>query len=75
MAALAPSVHVSVQLWRPAPNPICNQYVRALVVSPELGNRKPLLRTLEALQVDIIVCTTRVQTNSRYETGRHCFLR
>lgn len=61
MAALAPSVRASVQLWKPAPNPIRNQHVRALVVSPELDDRKPLLRTLEALQVEIIVCTTRVQ--------------
>jgi DNA-binding NtrC family response regulator len=70
MAALAPSVRAPVQLWRPAPNPICNQYVRALVVSPELGNRKPLLRTLEALQVDIIVCTTRVQAEQILVTKR-----
>lgn len=61
MSALAPSVRVSAQLWRPAPNPIPRRRVRALVVSPELEVRKPLLRTLETLQVDMTVCTTRFQ--------------
>jgi DNA-binding NtrC family response regulator len=32
------------------------QHVRALVVSSELEIRKPLLRSLESLQVDKIVC-------------------
>jgi DNA-binding NtrC family response regulator len=61
MSALAPSVRAPVQLWRRAPNPIPERRVRALVVSPELDIRKSLLRTLEALQVDMIVCATRVQ--------------
>jgi DNA-binding NtrC family response regulator len=61
MSALAPSVRASTQSWRPAPNPNPTRRVRVLVVSPELDVRKPLLETLESLQVDITVCATRVQ--------------
>jgi DNA-binding NtrC family response regulator len=35
--------------------------VRALLVSPHMEVRRPLLRTLEALSVDVIVCSTRAQ--------------
>ena len=34
---------------------------RALLVSPHMEVRRPLLRTLEALSVDVIVCSTRAQ--------------
>jgi len=35
--------------------------VRALIVSPLMEIRRPLLRTLEALSADVIVCSTRTQ--------------
>jgi len=35
--------------------------VRALIVSPHMEVRRPLVRTLEALTADVIVCSTRVQ--------------
>lgn len=35
--------------------------VRALVVTPLMEIRRPLLRTLEALSADVIVCSTRMQ--------------
>ena len=37
------------------------RHVRALVVSPNIELRRPLLRTLEALSTDVIVCSTRTQ--------------
>jgi DNA-binding NtrC family response regulator len=61
MSALAPSVRASVELWKPAPSPGLGRRVRALVVSPELDIRKPLLQTLETMKVDSVVCATRVQ--------------
>jgi DNA-binding NtrC family response regulator len=61
MLAFAPTVSVSKQLWKPADGSATARPVRALVVSPELELRKPLLRTLEALQVDITVCAARIQ--------------
>lgn len=61
MATLAPSVRASKQLWKPADESASVRTVWALVVSPELEARKPLLRTLEALQVDTVVCAARIQ--------------
>ena len=46
------SVHEGVTLQR---------HVRALVVSPNIEVRRALLRTLEALSTDVIVCSTRAQ--------------
>jgi len=40
---------------------IALQHVRALLVSPHMEVRRPLLRTLEGLSVDVIVCSTRAQ--------------
>jgi len=37
------------------------QRVRALLVAPHIEVRHPLLRTLEALSADVIVCLTRAQ--------------
>jgi DNA-binding NtrC family response regulator len=37
------------------------QRLRALLVSPDMEVRSPLLRTLEALSADVIVCSTRAQ--------------
>jgi DNA-binding NtrC family response regulator len=42
-------------------SPTLQRHVRALVVSPELEVRKPLLRTLEELRVDTLVCSGRAQ--------------
>jgi DNA-binding NtrC family response regulator len=36
-----------------------HRYVRALVVSPRLEVRQPLMRTLETLAMDVIACATR----------------
>lgn len=41
--------------------PLFVRKVRALVVSPHLEVRRPLLRTLEALSADVTVCSTREQ--------------
>ena len=41
--------------------PMSVRKVRALVVSPHLEVRRPLLRTLEALSADVTVCSTREQ--------------
>jgi DNA-binding NtrC family response regulator len=57
----APAVCVSVEQWKPAPNPALGHCIRALVVSPELEIRKALLRKLEALQVEMTVCATRAE--------------
>jgi DNA-binding NtrC family response regulator len=37
------------------------RHVRVLIVSPQMEVRRPLLRTLEALSTDVIVCSTRMQ--------------
>lgn len=37
------------------------RHVRALVVSPRLEVRKPLLRVLESISADVISCSTRAQ--------------
>lgn len=37
------------------------QRIRALLVSPDMDVRRPVVRTLEALSVDVIVCSTRAQ--------------
>lgn len=42
-------------------DPTLQRHVRALVVSPELEARKPLLRTLEELRVDTLVYSGRAQ--------------
>lgn len=42
-------------------NPTLQRHVRALVVSPELEARKPLLRALEELRLDTLVCSGRAQ--------------
>ena len=41
--------------------PVLVRKVRALVVSPHLEVRRPLLRTLETLSADVTVCSTREQ--------------
>src|SRR5262249_32853692 len=48
--------------WLSEPEPLpsaLRRYVRALVVSPRLEVRQPLLRTLESLAMDVVVCATR----------------
>ena len=50
--ALENSVHESATLQR---------HVRALVVGPNIEVRRALLRTLEALSRDVIVCSTQTQ--------------
>src|SRR6201987_2277435 len=42
-------------------SPTLQRHVRALVVSPELEDRKPLLQKLEELRVDTLVCSGRAQ--------------
>ena len=37
------------------------RHVRALIISPNIEVRRTLLRTLEALPTDVIVCSTRTQ--------------
>jgi len=37
------------------------QRIRALLVSPDMDVRRPLVRTLEALSADVVVCSTRAQ--------------
>lgn len=44
-----------------APNVPMRSQLRSLVVSPELETRKPLLRALESLKVDVVVCGRREQ--------------
>ena len=42
--------------------------IRALLVSPDMEVRRPLLRTLEALSADVIVCSTRAQAEEVLST-------
>ena len=57
MAQLAMSTRISGRFLYPMPEHLVGaRRVRALVVSSELEVRKPLLRSLEWLQVDAIVC-------------------
>jgi len=57
MAQLATIRRMSGRFQHPMPEHIAAvRHVRALVVSSELQVRKPLLRSLEWLQVDAIVC-------------------
>jgi DNA-binding NtrC family response regulator len=44
------------------------QRTRALLVSPDMEVRRPLLRTLEALSADVIVCSTRAQAEEVLST-------
>ena len=46
------------------------QRTRALLVSPDMEVRRPLLRTLEALSADVIVCSTRGQAEEVLSTQR-----
>src|SRR5215470_13540343 len=39
------------------------RHVRALVVSPRLEVRKPLLQVLESLSADVIACASRAQAD------------
>ena len=62
MASLAIQARPAGVLSSPAHGrPTLLRYVRALIVSPHLEVRQPLLRTLEALSTDVIVCSTRAQ--------------
>jgi len=61
MSALASPTRLSEKRLRPFQESSPARHVRALVVSPELDVRKPLLRTLEALQVDTVVCSSCAQ--------------
>lgn len=44
-----------------APDAPMHSQLRSLVVSSELETRKPLLRALESLKVDVVVCGRRLQ--------------
>ena len=57
MAQLARSTRVFGRYQQPRPeHSVAARHVRAVVVSSEQEVRKPLLRSLESLQVDAIVC-------------------
>jgi two-component system C4-dicarboxylate transport response regulator DctD len=57
MAQLATNIRMSGRFLHPMPEHlVVARHVRALVVSSELEVRKPLLRSLQWLQVDAIVC-------------------
>jgi len=57
MAQLATNTRMSGRFLHPMPEHlVVARHVRALVVSSELEVRKPLLRSLQWLQVDAIVC-------------------
>ena len=57
MAQLATNTRISGRFLHPMPEHfVVVRHVRALVVSSELEVRKPLLRSLQWLQVDAIVC-------------------
>ena len=45
------------------PAPTVQRHVRALVVSPRLEVRKPLLQVLESLSADVISCSGRAQAD------------
>jgi DNA-binding NtrC family response regulator len=63
MAKLATSTCLSGKLPTPAAKHlVCARHVRALVVSSELEARKLLLRNLEWLRVDAIVCADLAET-------------
>ena len=52
----------SISLLADAPSPATLQrHVRSLVISPRLEVRKPLLRVLESLQVDVTCCSNRTE--------------
>lgn len=51
-------------------SPTLQRHVRALVVSPELEARKPLLRTLEELRLDTLVCSGRRELKRSFQNSR-----
>jgi DNA-binding NtrC family response regulator len=51
-SVLANSTHINVPLRR---------QIRVLIVSPLIEVRRPLLRALEKLSTDVVVCSTRAQ--------------
>ena len=51
-SVLSESTHVNMPLRR---------QIRVLIVSPLIEVRRPLLRTLEKLSTDVVVCSTRAQ--------------
>ena len=61
-----PSPVVSSQTNGSATLPL--RRIRALLVSPDIDVRRPLLRTLEALSADVIVCSTRAQAEEVLST-------
>ena len=61
MSALAFAMRLSEKLLRPLQESSPARHVRALVVSAELYVRKPLLRILEALQLETVVCSSCAQ--------------
>lgn len=42
-------------------NALLRKQIRVLIVSPLIEVRRPLLRTLEKLSIDVVVCSTRAQ--------------
>lgn len=61
MSAVVPTTCLSTKRLRLPRESTPVRHVSALVVSPELDVRKPLLRTLECLQIETIVCSSRAQ--------------
>lgn len=62
MASVSPEILTSASLLRNAKPPsTLERHVHALVVSPHLEVRKPLLQVLESLGADVSACSSRAQ--------------
>jgi len=61
MPSLHTQVHASSVFVSNNTAAVSLQRIRALLVSPDMDVRRMLVRTLEALSADVIVCSTRAQ--------------
>ncbi len=61
MPSLHTQVHASSVFVSNNAAAVSLQRIRALLVSSDMDVRRTLIRTLEALSADVIVCSTRVQ--------------
>ena len=75
MASLSPEILTSTSLRRNGkPLSTLERHVHALVVSPRLEVRTPLLQVLESLGADVFACSSRAQAeevlaHQRFEVG------
>jgi len=65
----SPATQVRSLRTNTVPDAPIQSQIRSLVVSAELEVRKPLLRTLESLKIDVVVCCRRLQAEEALSKG------